>query len=395
MIVALRPLQSDTTPPTASLTAPAAGVTTTGATVTWSTDVPATSQVDYGTTAAYGSSTTLDSTLVTSHSQALGGLAPGTLYHFRVRSGAAGTATAVSGDSTFTTAVPAPPVISGVSASGVGASSATITWTTDTASDTTVDYGTTTAYGTSASSSALVTSHSQGLASLALATQYHYRVRSRDAFGQQSTSGDLTFTTTTAPATFRSSSTVTNGTTVARPAGVVAGDLLLATLEVDADPATVTAPAGWTRLLDTVAGAGTAKVFHAQLWYKLAGASEPASYAWTIGGGAYTDIGVLAYTNVNQASPIDVSSGRDAGTTSQPTTSAVTTGFANDIVVASFVNYDFGTWTPGSGTTARYSFDSVLAEDVLVAAAGPVTARTATNTASGPTTAQVVAIRSR
>ena len=49
-------------------------MTTSGATVTWTTDEPASLQVEYGTTTAYGSATTLDTTLATSHSQPLTGL---------------------------------------------------------------------------------------------------------------------------------------------------------------------------------------------------------------------------------------------------------------------------------------------------------------------------------
>jgi len=252
----------------------------------------------------------VDTTSVTTHAVGLSGLSAGTQYHYRVKSGAPGGAVAVSGDFTFTTQAPAPPVIGSVQASGVSASGATVTWTTDTASDTTVQYGLTTSYGSSAGSSGLVTSHSQGLSGLSASTQYHYRVQSKDGFGQVSVSGDLTFTTTNAPPVvpaFRSTSSVTNGTVVTKPSGTAAGDLLLATLEVDEDPATVTAPSGWTLLQDTVGAPGTGNAFHTQVWWKLAGGSEPASYAWTVSGGPWVDIGVLAYTNVNQSSPIDVS----------------------------------------------------------------------------------------
>lgn len=62
------------------------GVTATGAVVTWTTDVPSDSQVEYGPTSAYGSATALDPTGVTNHSRTLSGLTAGTLYHFRVRS---------------------------------------------------------------------------------------------------------------------------------------------------------------------------------------------------------------------------------------------------------------------------------------------------------------------
>jgi hypothetical protein len=374
----------------------ASGISQSGATVSWTTDVGSSSQVEYGTTASYGQSTAVDGTAVTTHAVGLSGLSAGTLYHYRVKSGASGGALAVSGDLTFTTALPAPPVISNVQVSGLSASGATVTWTTDTASDTTVQYGLTASYGSSAGSAGLVTSHSQGLSGLSASTQYHYRVQSKDGFGQVSVSGDGTFTTTNAPPVlpaFRSASTVTNGTTVSRPSGVVSGDLLLATLEVDADPATVSAPAGWTKLLDTVAAPGTGNAFHTQVWWKLAGASEPASYSWTVGGGPWVDIGLQAYSNVSQTSPIDVSGGRDAGTTAAPTTPAVTTSGPNELVVALFVNFDSGSWTAGSGMTKRYDFDSNEAQDALQATAGSTGTRTATNSVNGPTTADIIVLR--
>jgi len=53
-------------------------------TITWATDVPADSQVQYGVTPAYGSTTVLDRTLVTSHSVTITGLARKTQYHFQV-----------------------------------------------------------------------------------------------------------------------------------------------------------------------------------------------------------------------------------------------------------------------------------------------------------------------
>lgn len=89
-----------------------------------------------------------------------------------------------------------PPVISGVSTSDLSASSATISWTTDEPSDSQVDYGVTTAYGSVTSlDRGLVTAHAQRLSGLAAGTVYHYRVRSRDAWGNVAVSPDLTFAT--------------------------------------------------------------------------------------------------------------------------------------------------------------------------------------------------------
>ena len=78
-------------------------ITSSGAVISWVTDEPATSRVDYGETAGYGSSAGDDS-LVTSHGVVLSGLEPDTTYHFRVRSADAGENEAVSGDNVFTTA---------------------------------------------------------------------------------------------------------------------------------------------------------------------------------------------------------------------------------------------------------------------------------------------------
>jgi hypothetical protein len=91
------------------------------------------------------------------------------------------------------------PVISDVTSSSVNSNSATITWTTDEAADTQVEYGLTSSYGSSTTlNSTMVTFHS---ASLNLApfpsnTTIHYRVKSRDAVGNLATGTDRTFVTT-------------------------------------------------------------------------------------------------------------------------------------------------------------------------------------------------------
>jgi chitodextrinase len=79
-------------------------ITTSGATVTWTTDVAATSQVEYGPTTAYGNLTTLNSSLATSHSTPLAGLITGTLYHYRIHSKNSSGVESISGDFAFQTA---------------------------------------------------------------------------------------------------------------------------------------------------------------------------------------------------------------------------------------------------------------------------------------------------
>src|SRR5258706_571699 len=87
-----------------------------------------------------------------------------------------------------TSTIPAP-TISAVASSGLTASSVTITWTTNEAADTQVEYGTTTAFGSSTTlNTTKVTSHSVTITGLAAGTSYVYRVKSRDAAGNLATS---------------------------------------------------------------------------------------------------------------------------------------------------------------------------------------------------------------
>src|SRR3990172_5507095 len=96
---------SDTTPPIHS-NITTGTITSTSAVITWTTDEASTSQTDYGTTSSYGSSTTIDNTLVTSHSVTISGLSSWTTYHFRVKSQDAAGNLAVSSDLTFSTLAP-------------------------------------------------------------------------------------------------------------------------------------------------------------------------------------------------------------------------------------------------------------------------------------------------
>ncbi|GAI15876.1 unnamed protein product, partial [marine sediment metagenome] len=73
------------------------------ATISWTTDKPATSQVEYGLTDSYGSMTPLQTQLVTNHTAIITGLIPDTTYHYRVKSTDTCGRETVSGDVQFTT----------------------------------------------------------------------------------------------------------------------------------------------------------------------------------------------------------------------------------------------------------------------------------------------------
>jgi hypothetical protein len=186
----------DTTPP-AITQGPTVAPMDCSATVTWTTDESATSVVEYGSTSTYGSSASTAGYAI-SHSVGLGGLAPSSTYHYQVLSAdLVGNGPTASTDGTFSTQAPAAPVIiTGPAAGSVTGTGATITWATDEPSSSTVEYGTTAAYGFTTSSSGHATAHSVPLAGLTPSTTYHYRVLSTDTCGNGPTaSGDATFGT--------------------------------------------------------------------------------------------------------------------------------------------------------------------------------------------------------
>jgi hypothetical protein len=190
-------------------------LTNSAATLTWTTNIASDSQVEYGPTSSYGTLSALNSNLVTSHSQTISGLQANTLYHFRVKSSAGGLTTN-SSDNTFTTAInPSVPVISSISATNVTTSGAIINWTTSIASDSQVEYGISTSYGSAtALNSNMVLQHSQTLTGLQANTTYHFRVQSSSSGG----------TATSADHTFATAVVVTNGPVISNVSATIITD---------------------------------------------------------------------------------------------------------------------------------------------------------------------------
>lgn len=80
-------------------------VTSQTANLSWTTDVPASSQVEFGTTVDLGQSLPMNADWVTSHTAPLAGLEPDTTYYFRVVSQDAAGRTSVSAVESFSTDV--------------------------------------------------------------------------------------------------------------------------------------------------------------------------------------------------------------------------------------------------------------------------------------------------
>jgi len=194
---------TSTTPPTVTTSA-ATSLATTSATLNGNLGLLGTATnvavtFEWGTTTSYGSETAAQSmTAMGAFTANLNGLTANTTYHFRAK--AVGDGSAVYGDDMiFTTASLADttaPVISVVNSSNLTVSGATITWTTNEASTSQVDYGLTEEYGsTTTPDTNLVNTHSVDLTGLKAGKTYHYRVISKDAAGNQAVSADSTLTT--------------------------------------------------------------------------------------------------------------------------------------------------------------------------------------------------------
>jgi|GEM_PF-5932239 len=190
----------DTTAPTVPTGLSAVATSSTTINLTWTASTDNVGVTGYNVYRCQGAGCTPSSTRVGTSvgtSYASTGLTPSTAYVFKVSAYDAVPNTSIaSSTATATTNAAPPPGLSAITATGITSSSATITWTTTEASDTQVEYGLTTAYGTSSPlNTALVTAHSQGLTGLNAATLYHYRVKSKGAWNNLATSTDKTFTT--------------------------------------------------------------------------------------------------------------------------------------------------------------------------------------------------------
>ncbi|MGE5690197.1 MAG: OmpL47-type beta-barrel domain-containing protein [Pseudomonadota bacterium] len=180
--------------------------------------------------------------------------------------------------------------------------------------------------------------------------------------------------------------------TVARPGAV--GDLLIAQILIRGT-GTITPPAGWTLLQNTVQGTSIRQA----VYWKLATGSESTQWSWT--GGTNGAGIILAYANPHPtAAPQSTAA---SGTTSPATATGLTTTHPQQLVVALYgqLNDAAFTQTGGQGLTQAATANTgggnpgnrvrVMAADGIQAAAGATGNKTATS--SGNWVAQLVSFR--
>lgn len=139
--------------------------------------------------------------------------------------------------------------------------------------------------------------------------------------------------------------------TISKPSGVQQNDLLLAIVTISSSSGTVTPPSGWTAIRNSTSGS----FFRVYIFRKVAGASEPSSYAFTFNGSYWGIEHIVAYRGVDTSDPTPESALRatSGGSTSYATGSLTTAG---DRVLVHWATAYTGvagsirSWTASSGT---------------------------------------------
>lgn len=167
--------------------------TDSSATITFDTDEPASSSLSYGLTSGYDS-TIVDTTLSLSHSIQLDSLDEATLYHFELSVSDSVDNETVLGDSTFVTHDVTAPEISNLLIATTD-SSAIISFDTSEPASSSIQFGTTVAYGSLVADTNKVLSHIVTLPGLDENALYHFEVTVADTVDNETVLPDSTFMT--------------------------------------------------------------------------------------------------------------------------------------------------------------------------------------------------------
>ena len=199
---------------------------------------------------------------------------------------------------------------------------------------------------------------------------------------------------------FQSSATVANtaasaSLVVAKPAGTVPGDVLVASVVVSASTVSA-APAGWVEIA-AVTTAANPTIYS---YYHVAGAAEPASYSWTLSTSTTGSAGIARYSGVSNASPLDVpasTAGNSAAVSSLAVPAVTTTRPGALLIGGAAVNSSNLTVliTAPGGMTERWDLGGKRHEydDALQAAVGSSGSRTWTFSAARAAAAWLAALR--
>lgn len=135
------------------------------------------------------------------------------------------------------------------------------------------------------------------------------------------------------------------------PTGTANGNVMVA-LVVSSTSSTVTPPAGWTRM----AGFPVTNTCTLDGFTRVAN-TEPASYTWNFSASVKICIGVLSYSGVANATPVDKSAAStDTTLATSHTGPSITTTVANDWNLAVYADSSVlaaSTWSTPTGLSTR------------------------------------------
>ena len=193
----------------------------------------------------------------------------------------------------------------------------------------------------------LVASNAAGSSAAATATVTVTAAPATGGSGGGSTGGGGTGGQVSVRSSSTAGSTTAVGTVVVpRPAGVQAGDVLIAQLTADGAPTVGPLPAGWSAVLAApLALGGNARV---TAYVHVVGdlATEPASYSWPLSTPVKWNAGITAFSGVDPAAPFDTA-----------VSTAVNTGYSS----ASLTVAGVSTVTAGSVLVGGIGLDSSAA----------------------------------
>jgi hypothetical protein len=189
----------------------------------------------------------------------------------------------------------------------------------------------------------------------------------------KTTTGSQTAVTATIAGTVNSSSNnygvlldLKFGLAINKPVGTVEGDLMVLSIAARSSAATITPPAGWTLLLSNTQTNQTnyqnSTSSKLSTYYKVAGASEPASYTWS-SGTTESVASLVSFSGVDTTTPFDNVTPLGTANTSATTTQiapSISPKSTNDWLLTvheltstpcsgSFTNG----WSPPTGMTER------------------------------------------
>src|SRR5262245_25910191 len=189
--------------------------------------------------------------------------------------------------------------------------------------------------------------------------------------------------------------------TLGRPNGVVAGDAMVAVVNLrQYSWVALTPPSGWTLVRRDASRSGGEMT--QAVYVRVAGASEPSSYSWAYGNAGSAAGAILAYAGVDASNPVLASSGLISAQTQTIPAPSISPSINGAEIIGLFGNNGQTYTNAPTPLAERFEVETsgssmnitLAAADALQAAAGPTGDLVATSSAKNVVSVgQLVALR--